>query len=140
MMRFYCIGFLCLMASDATAQLCFKFVGMDAEPLDFSLAWALRVLASPWAYGALAGYLCSFVAWMTLLRHAPIGPAFAASHLEVVTVTILSAWIFHEPFTLPKIAGGLLILLGVLCLAREESAGAAGKARDADAVSGTNRA
>ena len=125
MMRFYCVGFLCLMAFDTTAQICFKLVGMAAQPLEFNLDWLLRVVASPWAYGALAGYFCSFVAWMTLLRYAPIGPAFAASHMELVSVTILSAWLFHEPLTLPKIAGGLLILLGVFCLAMDESAGAA---------------
>jgi drug/metabolite transporter (DMT)-like permease len=124
MMRFYCIGFLCLMLFDTTAQICFKFMGMAAEPLEFSPDWLLRALLCPWSYGAAAGYLCSFVAWMTLLRHAPIGPAFAASHLELVSVTILSAWLFHEPLTASKTAGGLLILLGVLCLAKEESAAA----------------
>jgi drug/metabolite transporter (DMT)-like permease len=125
MMRFYCIGFLCLMAFDTTAQICFKFAGMAAEPLEFSPDWLLRVLASPGAYGALACYCCSFFTWMTLLRYAPIGPAFAASHMELVSVTILSALLFHEPLTLPKIAGGLLIVLGVLCLAKDESAGTA---------------
>ena len=131
MMRFYGIGFLCLMISDTTAQTCFKFAGLDAAPLELSPAWVLRALASPWSYGALAGYLCSFVAWMTMLRRAPIGPAFAASHLEVVTVTILSIWLFNEPLTLSKVAGGLLILTGVFCLAREESAGAAREAGNA---------
>ncbi len=123
MKRFYLIGFLCLMVFDTTAQTCFKFVGMAADPLEFNAAWLLRVMTTPWSYGALAGYLCSFVAWMTLLRYAPIGPAFAASHMELVSVTLLSAWLFHEPLTLPKIAGGALILLGVLCLAKDESAG-----------------
>lgn len=126
MRRFYCIGFLSLMVFDTLAQISFKYVGMAAEPLTFSLAWLLRVLESPWAYGALAGYFGSFVTWMTLLRYAPIGPAFAASHLELVSVTILSAWFFHEPLTFHKIAGGLLILLGVLCLAKEEDAASAG--------------
>lgn len=139
MMRFYCIGFLWLMASDTTAQICFKFVGINASPLEFSLTWVLRVLACPWSYGALAGYLCSFVAWMTLLRHAPIGPAFAAAHLELVSVTILSAWFFHEPLTLLKIAGGLLIIIGVLCLAKEESAGTTRQERSTNAVSCSNQ-
>lgn len=125
MMRFYGIGFFCLVIFDTAAQTCFKFVGMAADPLEFNLAWVLRVLACPWAYGALAGYLGSFVTWMTLLRYAPIGPAFAASHLELISVTIISAWLFHEPLTLSKIAGGLLILIGVLCLAKDESAGSA---------------
>ena len=140
MMRFYCIGFSCLMVSDATAQICFKLAGMDAAPLELNLAWVLRVLSSPWAYGALAGYLCSFVSWMALLRHAPIGPAFAAAHLELVIVTIVSAWLFHEPLTLLKITGGLLIVLGVICLAMEESALTAREKKGADAVTGANQA
>ncbi len=134
MKRFYIIGFLCLMAFDTMAQTCFKFVGMAAQPLEFSFGWLLRVLACPWSYGALAGYLCAFVSWMTLLRYAPVGPAFAASHLELVSVTILSAWIFHEPLTGAKIAGGLLIVLGVLCLAKNESADAAKEAEYAAAM------
>ncbi len=121
MRRFYIIGFLCLMAFDTLAQISFKYAGMAAAPLEFSPAWMLRVVSSPWAYGAICGYFCSFVTWMTLLRYAPIGPAFAASHLELVSVAILSVWLFHEPLNAHKIAGGLLIVLGVLCLAKDES-------------------
>ncbi|MCL1980785.1 MAG: EamA family transporter [Proteobacteria bacterium] len=139
MKRFYLIGFLCLMASDSLAQISFKFAGMAAEPLEFGMNWVLRIMANPWSYGALLGYLCSFISWMTLLRYAPIGPAFAASHLELVTVTILSVWIFHEPLTLPKVVGGLLIVLGVLCLARDESA-ASGEEQAHDGAQRVNRA
>jgi len=139
MKRFYIIGFLCLMASDTLAQICFKLAGTAAEPLAFDVDWVLRIMTSPWSYGALFGYICSFVSWMTLLRYAPIGPAFAASHLELVTVTILSVWLFHEPLTLSKVAGGLLIVLGVLCLARDESA-AAGEEHAHDAAQSANRA
>ena len=127
MKRFYLLAFLCLMASDTLAQTCFKLAGAAAEPLEPGMDWVLRIVQSPWSYGALTGYLCSFVTWMTLLRHAPVGPAFAASHMELISVTLLSAWLFHEPITLSKVAGGLLILLGVLCLAKDESAGAAGE-------------
>jgi len=138
MKRFYLIGFLCLMASDTLAQICFKFAGTAAEPLSFDLDWVLRILASPWSYGALVGYFCSFVSWMTLLRYAPIGPAFAASHLELVTVTIFSVWLFHEPLTLSKVAGGLLIVLGVLCLAKGESL--TGEEHGQDAAQSESRA
>ena len=72
----------------------------------------------------MAGYLGSFISWMTLLKHAPIGPAFAASHLELVSVTLLSVWLFHEPLNSYKVVGGLLIILGVLCLAKNEDADA----------------
>src|SRR3989442_10264020 len=48
--------------------------------LEFSTAWLARVFGQPWIYGAFVGYIGAFFSWMTLLKRAPIGPAFAASH------------------------------------------------------------
>ncbi|WP_448099921.1 DMT family transporter [Luteibacter jiangsuensis] len=120
MRRFYVSGFLLLMAFDTLAQLSFKLAGSHALPVTADAAWVARVFAQPWVYGAVAGYIGAFFTWMTLLRHAPIGPAFAASHLEVVSVTLLSAWLLHEPLTLPRILGAATIVAGILCLAAAE--------------------
>lgn len=116
--RFYVIGFLVLMCFDTLTQISIKYASNFALPMEFDLAWFSRVLKSVWIYLAFAGYLGSFAAWMTLLRHAPVGPSFAASHLEIISVTLLSVWLFKEPLTLYKTIGGVLILLGILCLAR----------------------
>ena len=121
MKRFYIIGFLALMGFDTFAQISFKYTAILADPLDFTFDWFLRVVKTPWVYGALCGYLGAFVTWMTLLRYAPVGPSFAASHLELVSVTLFSVWLFNEPLNAFKVLGGLLILLGVLCLAKNES-------------------
>jgi hypothetical protein len=83
--RFYVVGFAVLLAFDALAQISFKLAGQSALPLELSSAWAMRLVAAPWVYGALIGYLGAFFTWMTILKHAPIGPAFAASHLEIPT-------------------------------------------------------
>lgn len=120
MRRFYVSGFLLLMAFDTLAQLSFKLAGSHALPVTADAAWVARVFAQPWVYGAVAGYIGAFFTWMTLLRHAPIGPAFAASHLEVVSVTLLSAWLLHEPLTLPRLLGAATIMAGILCLAAAE--------------------
>lgn len=120
MKRFYVSGFLLLMAFDTLAQLSFKLAGSHALPVTADAAWVARVFAQPWVYGAVAGYIGAFFTWMTLLRHAPIGPAFAASHLEVVSVTLLSAWLLHEPLTLPRVIGAMTIVAGILCLAAAE--------------------
>ncbi|GHV54050.1 hypothetical protein FACS1894206_06000 [Deltaproteobacteria bacterium] len=121
--RFYIFGFLALMGFDTLAQICFKYAGMYALPLDFDLAWFIRLFSKPWVYGSILGYLGAFVTWMTLLKYAPVGPSFAASHLELISVTLFSVWLFHEPLNMYKIAGGTLILLGVLCLAKSEGSG-----------------
>ncbi|MGN6094189.1 MAG: DMT family transporter [Luteibacter jiangsuensis] len=120
MRRFYVSGFLLLMAFDTLAQLSFKLAGSHALPVTADAAWVARVFAQPWVYGAVAGSIGAFFTWMTLLRHAPIGPAFAASHLEVVSVTLLSAWLLHEPLTLPRVLGAVTIVAGILCLAAAE--------------------
>lgn len=120
MKRFYIIGFLILMSFDTLSQISFKYASTQALPLELSPSWLMRLFLNPWLYGAIAGYLGAFVTWMTLLRYAPVGPSFAASHLELISVTLFSVWLFNEPLNAYKILGGVLILLGVLCLAKDE--------------------
>ncbi|MEI7037399.1 DMT family transporter [Fulvimonas yonginensis] len=129
MRRFYLAGFLLLMAFDTLSQLSFKLAGQHALPVAANLAWVLRLLREPWIYGAVLGYLGAFFTWMSLLRHAPIGPAFAASHLEVVSVMLLSVWLFHEPLTAPRVVGAAAIVAGIVCLGLAE-------AREAHAIAG----
>ena len=121
MRRLYVIGFPLLMAFDTLAQLCFKYAGDAALPVEANTTWLLRVLSQPWVYGAILGYVGAFFTWMSLLRHAPIGPAFAASHLEVISVLLLSAWPLKEPLTLHHLVGAVLIVAGIVCLGRAEA-------------------
>lgn len=129
MRRFYAVGFLLLMAFDTLAQVSFKYAGLHALPVRADVAWVLRVFGAPWVYGAVIGYLGSFFTWMSLLKHAPIGPAFAASHLEVVSVLLLSAWLFGDALTAPRVAGAALIVAGIACLALAEDRRARAGAR-----------
>ena len=80
-------------------------------------------MSSPWVYCAIACYIGAFVTWMTLLEHAPIGPAFAASHLEVVSVLALSVVVFGEHVGAPQLIGSVLIIAGIVCLAISETEG-----------------
>lgn len=121
MRSFYFFGFLALVIFDTLAQLNLKLAADHAIPLEFSTTWLLRVFGRPWVYGALIGYMGAFFTWMTLLKRAPVGPAFAASHLEIVSVTILSVWLFDERISLHQIVGALAIISGILCLAFTES-------------------
>lgn len=119
--RFYLGGFALLLAFDTVVQLSFKSAGAHAFPPEANLAWVMRIFGHPWIYIALIGYVGNFFTWMTLLKHAPIGPAFAASHLDVVTVMLASAWLFREALTPLRLVGAGVIMLGILCLAFAES-------------------
>lgn len=118
--RFYILGFGALMLFDTLTQVSFKLATTHAGEFAMTLDWLLGIFHNYWIFGAVIGYVGSFVTWMTLLKHAPVGPAFAASHLEVVTVLIISVLAFDEKLTLMQIVGGLSIVLGIICLSLSE--------------------
>jgi drug/metabolite transporter (DMT)-like permease len=113
---FYIIGFSALMLFDTLTQVSFKLSSSHAGIFIPELSWLLTVFMNPWVYGAVVGYLGAFVAWMTLLKHAPVGPSFAASHLDVVTVLIISVMYLGEKLTAVQVLGALFIIAGIVCL------------------------
>jgi drug/metabolite transporter (DMT)-like permease len=117
----YVLGFSALMLFDTWTQMSFKQASSQAGGFVMTLAWFKAAVFNPWSYGAVAGYLGAFVTWMTLLRRAPVGPAFAASHLEVVSVLIISVLYFGEHLVPLQIVGGLCIVLGIVFLSFGES-------------------
>jgi drug/metabolite transporter (DMT)-like permease len=121
-LQFYLVGFGALMVFDTATQVAFKLASIAAGPFHPGLDWALAVVHSPWIWGAVVGYLGSFVAWMTVLKHAPVGPAFAASHSAIVLVLGLSVLFFGEHLSLMQIVGAALIILGVVFLSLSEAA------------------
>jgi drug/metabolite transporter (DMT)-like permease len=119
--RIIVIGFVILLAFDTLAQVSFKFAAMDAAPAALDLRWVMRLLFSPWTYGAIGGYLGAFVCWMTILKHAHIGPAFAATHLEIVTVLFVSVIFLGESLSTVQVLGSACILCGVVLLGTERA-------------------
>ncbi len=113
-------GFGLLMAFDTAAQISFKVAGIHAFPPEASMEWVMRLFSQPWIYGAIVGYVGAFFTWISLLQRAPIGPAFAASHLEVVSVMLISALAFGERISVGQALGAVVIVSGIVCLALGE--------------------
>lgn len=122
MRRFYLFGFLVLLAFDTLGQVGFKLAAVRTAPAAFDLAWLTRVFVERWIYLSVVGYIGAFFTWMTLLKHAPIGPAFAASHLEIVSVLILSVSVLGETLSGRQALGSALILAGILLLTPSRNA------------------
>ena len=114
------IGFLLLVIVDTFIPIGFKLAGNSLGEPTLDWAWIERVLAQPWVWGALAGYGAAFVIYMTILKYAPIGPAFAASHMDLATVTLFSYFYFGDVITAMQALGCGAILAGVLVLAATE--------------------
>ena len=118
---FYLIGFGALMLFDTLTQVSFKLASSQAGEFIPKIEWLLVVLHNPWIYVAAIGYIGSFIAWMTLLKRAPVGPAFAASHLAIVFVLAISVTYFGEHLTVMQVVGALSIILGIVFLSLSEA-------------------
>jgi len=117
MRRFYVAGFALLLLFDTAGQLGFKLAAAGAGVVELDWRWPTAIFTQPWVYVAIAAYVGAFFVWMTLLQHAPIGPAFAASHLDIVSVSIVSMLWLGESLSTAQIAGSCLVLAGIGVLA-----------------------
>lgn len=115
---YFLFGLLLLV--DTFNQVAFKLAGEKTAPVTFDLDWLSRVVNEPWTAVIVLGYLATFLLYMTLIRNVHVGPAFAASHLEIVTVLIFSVFYFGERLTPVQMAGCVAIMTGVAILAVTE--------------------
>jgi multidrug transporter EmrE-like cation transporter len=128
MKRLILLGFLLLMSIDTASQVCIKLAGNRIGPFDFDAAWLARAAVEPLIYLVLLSFGCSFVVYITLLKYAPVGPAYAAAHSHIVGVLLVSILVFGERLSLMQALGATAIIAGVTMLAATE-----GRAHDAAA-------
>lgn len=102
----------------AAGQLLFKTA---AEQIKFAgrvpeLIW--NAASNPYLLTGLAIYAAATALWIWVLREAPLSIAYPITALAFVIVPLLSVAIFKEPFHVKYIYGGLLIVIGVIVIAR----------------------
>lgn len=115
------LGFIALLALDTLAQIGFKLSAESAGEAHLDWHWVLATISQPWAIAVIIGYLGAFGMYMTLIKSAPIGPAFAVSHLEIVVVILVSMLFLGETISWVQAFGCLSIVAGVLLLAATET-------------------
>lgn len=120
MKRLVLLGFLALLAIDTTQQVLAKFAGDRTGSFVFDVGWLLRLADEPLLYVLLALYAAAFLVYSWLLRHAPVGPSYAALHGHVVTTFLVSTLILGERLTLLQLSGCVLIVGGIVVLAVTE--------------------
>jgi multidrug transporter EmrE-like cation transporter len=117
----FVLGFIVLLAFDTFGQVGFKMVAERTHPVLPEIAYLVRLLHEPWVIAVIVAYIGAFIVYMSLMKSAPIGPLFAASHLELVTVAIVGVVVFGESLGPMQIVGCLAILGGIALLARDQT-------------------
>jgi len=100
-----------------TAQLMMKS-GMSSLPL-ISSDWLDMAFIRSHAmdFGKVLFGLCCYAlslgCWMLALATLPLSVAYPCLSISYVLVTLMANLLFHEPLSIPVMAGSVLIVLGV---------------------------
>jgi drug/metabolite transporter (DMT)-like permease len=99
-------------------QLIAKWRVHQAGPFPTDLGKKMGFLTSllfdPWIIsGILAAFLAA-LSWMAALTKLELSYAYPFLSLAFVLVVILSTFFFHEPVTLPKVLGIVLVIAGLI--------------------------
>ncbi len=120
MHRTIVIGFVILLTLDTTSNVLIKLAGDRIGAFALDPAWFARVGREPIVLAVIGCYIAAFITYTSILKHAAVGPAFAAVHGHVVTVLIVSMIWLGERLTWLQAVGSLLIVAGIVVLAVTE--------------------
>lgn len=82
--------------------------------LSEKVSFLFGLILNPWIMsGILAGFF-ALVCWLAAMTKFELSYAYPFMSLAFVFVLILSAVLFHEPLTVAKILGVLLIIAGII--------------------------
>jgi multidrug transporter EmrE-like cation transporter len=84
------------------------------RPLDVLLA----ILVNPWVISAFAAAFAASLCWIAALSKLPLSTAYPITALSFPLIGALSFLILGEAISAPKVAGTLIICLGIVVLAQ----------------------
>lgn len=73
---------------------------------------------NPWIISALFAAFLASASWLVVLTQLELSVAYPFTSLAFVLVLILSAIFFGEAFTLTKVVGTLIILIGLFVIVK----------------------
>lgn len=107
---------------NAGAQLLLK-AGMNRIGyFEFALVNAasigLKVMASPFVLFGVAAYVVSMLIWLLVLSRMEVGYAYPMISLGYIVNAVAGHYLFQENLSVTRIAGILVIILGVFLVSR----------------------
>ena len=97
-------------------QLAIKWKALDAGTLPESgkILFLWQLLLNPWVISAYVAALLASLFWVAAMTKLPLSHAYPFMSLAFVLVMVASGMFFHESITPLKVAGILLIVLGIV--------------------------
>ena len=114
---------LASVALSALAQIALKY-GMSSLTVQKSIKTGLpvdmviNIASSPMVMLGIGLYFGSMLIWLFVLSKVDVSYAYPFVALGFVFTALLGRWVFHDEFSVSKIIGTLLIVCGVVVMAR----------------------
>lgn len=103
-------------------QLVVKWQVSKAGPLPASFSerafFLANLLLNPWIISAMVGAFLAMLCWLSAMTKFELSYAYPFMSLAFVLVLILSAVLFHESVTMPKVLGVGLVIAGIIVAGR----------------------
>ena len=78
-------------------------------------AWFIaRLLLNPWIISGFASAFLASLCWMAAMTKFELSRAYPFTSLSFVLILFLSAILFRESVTVPKILGMIFIVIGII--------------------------
>ena len=97
---------------DTGGQLAFKAAAGDPDAGDGIARWK-HMLARPWLGLGIACYVIEFLVWIAFLSLVPLSDGVLLGSINIVAIMLAGRWLFGEKLTRLRVAGMLLVSLGV---------------------------
>lgn len=85
---------------------------------DINVAVFFRMVFNPYVFGGIVSYGIGFIAYLFALSRLDQSFAYPMFALGYVLVPLYNWIVMHEPFSITRLAGILLVLVGVSLISR----------------------
>jgi drug/metabolite transporter (DMT)-like permease len=115
-------GWILFIVVETATQVAFKYAGATLDDRSGLLHLITQALSTPVVLLGFALYFAGFLVWMTILKDVDLGRAFPMTAIIYVSTLAAAVILFHERLNPIRIAGVVVIALGVALLASDNGA------------------
>ena len=81
------------------------------------IAFLGHMLLNPWVLSGLAAAFAASLCWMLALKKLPLSTAYPFTATSFLLILLFAALFLHEPITMGKAVGTVLIVAGIAVMA-----------------------
>jgi len=92
--------------------------GQLPDDISGKIRFVIALLLNPWVITSVIATFFAGVSWMLAMTRFEISYAFPFVSLNYVIIFAASFFLFNESITFPKIIGSLIVIAGIIVIAK----------------------